>query len=63
MPVYRMDIAGLERELPVLPVNDQLSIGAFVMFGDVELTIHAAAEGHSADLRNEPAKRDPLPAG
>ena len=44
MPVYRMDIAGLERELPVLPVNDQLSIGAFVMFGDVELTIHAAAE-------------------
>ena len=44
MPVYRMDIAGLERELPVLPVNDNLSIGAFVMFGDVELTIHAAAE-------------------
>ena len=44
MPVYRMDIAGLERELPVLPVNDNLSIGAFVMFGDVALTIHAAAE-------------------
>ena len=44
MPVYRMNIAGLERDLPVLPVNDQLSIGAFVMFGDVELTIHAAAE-------------------
>ena len=44
MPVYRMDIAGMERELPVLPLNDQLSIGAFVMFGDVELTMHAATE-------------------
>ena len=44
MPVYRINIAGLERDLPVLPVNDQLSIGAFVMFGDVELTKHAAAE-------------------
>ena len=44
MPVYRMNIAGLERDLPVLPVSDQLSIGAFVMFGDVELTINAAAE-------------------
>lgn len=44
MPVYRMNIAGLERELPILPVNEKLSIGAFVMFGDVELTVHAAAE-------------------
>ncbi len=44
MPVYPMNIAGLRRELPILPVNDQLSIGAFVMFGDVELTIHAASE-------------------
>ncbi len=44
MPVYRMNIAGLERDLPILPVNEKLSIGAFVMFGDVELTVHAAAE-------------------
>ena len=44
MPVYQMDIAGLKRDLPILPVNDQLSIGAFVMFGDVELTVHAARE-------------------
>ncbi len=44
MPVYSMDIAGLQRDLPVLPVNDKLSIGAFVMFGDVELTVHAATE-------------------
>lgn len=44
MPVYHIDIAGMRRELPVLPVNDKLSIGAFVMFGDVELTVHAAGE-------------------
>lgn len=44
MPVYRMNIVGLERDLPILPVNEKLSIGAFVMFGDVELTVHAAAE-------------------
>ncbi len=41
---YEMDIAGLKRELPILPVSDSLSIGAFVMFGDVELTVHCAAE-------------------
>ncbi len=44
MAVYKMDIAGMERELPICPVNENLSIGAFVMFGDVELTQHAAAE-------------------
>ena len=44
MPEFRLNIAGLERVLPVLPVSDSLSIGAFVMFGDVELTIHVAAE-------------------
>ena len=41
---YEMDIAGLKRELTICPVSDELSIGAFVMFGDVELTVHCAAE-------------------
>ena len=41
---YEMDIAGLKRELPICPVTDDLSIGAFVMFGDVELTVHCAAK-------------------
>lgn len=44
MAVYKIDIAGMQRELPICPVNENLSIGAFVMFGDVELTQHAAAE-------------------
>ena len=41
---YEIDIAGLKRELPICKVNDDLSIGAFVIFGDVELTVHCAAE-------------------
>ena len=35
---YEIDIAGLKRQLPICPVSDTLSIGAFVIFGDVELT-------------------------
>ena len=37
-----MKIAGLERELPLCPVNDKLDIAAFICFGDVELTVAAA---------------------
>ena len=41
---YKMNIAGLERELPLCPLNDKLDIAAFVMFSDVELTVAAAGE-------------------
>lgn len=41
---YEMDVAGLKRELPICKVTDDLYIGAFVMFGDVELTVHCATE-------------------
>ena len=41
---YEMDIAGLKRALPLCKLNDELCIGAFVMFGDVELTVHCARE-------------------
>ena len=41
---YEMDIAGLKRNLPLCKVTDELYIGAFVIFGDVELTVHCAAE-------------------
>ncbi|MBQ8341079.1 MAG: adenine phosphoribosyltransferase [Clostridia bacterium] len=43
MKSYRMNIAGLDRDLPLCPLNDQLQIGAFVIFGDPELTTAAAA--------------------
>lgn len=42
--VYTMTIAGLTRRLPLCRVNDSLSIAAFVIFGDVELTVAAAGE-------------------
>lgn len=39
-----MNIAGLERDLPLCKINDELYIAAFIMFGDVEITEAAAAE-------------------
>ncbi|MCH5296659.1 MAG: adenine phosphoribosyltransferase [Ruminococcus sp.] len=44
MDTYKMKIAGLERELERFPVNDNLDIAAFIMFGDVEITEKAATE-------------------
>ena len=41
---YTIDIAGMKRELPLFPVNEDLYIAAFVIFGDVEITEHAARE-------------------
>jgi adenine phosphoribosyltransferase len=41
---YTMKIAGLERDLPICPVNEKLSIAGFIMFSDVELTVAVASE-------------------
>ena len=41
---YTLHVAGLERELPICPVNDKLSIAAFVLFSDVELTVACARD-------------------
>lgn len=41
---YTLKVAGLERELPLCPLNNELCIGAFVIFGDVELTCACARE-------------------
>ncbi len=35
---YTIEIAGLKRDLTLCPLNENLYIGAFIMFGDVELT-------------------------
>ena len=40
---YEIEIAGLKRSLPICKAGDNLYIGAFVMFSDVELTVKAAA--------------------
>ena len=39
---YKMKVAGLERALPLCKVSDSLYIGAFVIFGDPELTTACA---------------------
>ncbi len=39
---YEMHVAGLVRHLPICKLSDNLSIGAFVIFGDVELTCACA---------------------
>lgn len=41
---YTLDVAGLKRVLPICPVSDELSIAAFVIFGDVELTSASARD-------------------
>lgn len=42
MLAHSMIIAGLERKLPICRVTDDLYIGAFVIFGDCELTTACA---------------------
>ena len=41
---YHMNIAGCERDLPLCKASDSLVIGAFVIFGDVELTCACARD-------------------
>ena len=41
---YKMKIAGLERALPLCKLTEDLYIGAFVIFGDPELTTACAKE-------------------
>ncbi len=43
MNYYPIKIAGVDRKLPICKVNDDLYIGAFVIFGDTELTVAAAS--------------------
>ena len=41
---YPIEVAGLKRELPICKVTDDLYIGAFICFGDAELTEACARE-------------------
>ena len=44
MNTYSIEIAGLKRELPICKVTDDLYIGAFICFGDAEITVACARE-------------------
>ena len=39
---FTLTVAGVTRDLPLCPINDKLDIAAFIMFGDVEITIACA---------------------
>ena len=41
---YTMNVAGLDRNLPICRVTDSLYIAGFVIFGDQELTVACARE-------------------
>ena len=38
MKYYQINIEGLKRDLPLCPISDELYIGAFIIFGDPELS-------------------------
>ncbi len=44
MKEYDLKVAGLERKLPIVQISDTLEIASFVILGDAELVIRAAAE-------------------
>lgn len=44
MAVYKMTIAGCERELPICAINEHLDIAGFVMFGDLDIIECCAKE-------------------
>ena len=44
MNYYELNVAGCKRMLPLCEASPNLDIAAFIMFGDVEMTVHCAAE-------------------
>jgi adenine phosphoribosyltransferase len=56
---YKLNVAGISRDLVLCPLNDELYIGAFILFGDVELTekcaeaLYAKAPEHDVMITAE----------
>ena len=44
MATYPMHVAGLDRDFPICKVTDDLYIGAFIMFGELQ-ELFCAARG------------------
>lgn len=44
MKYYKITLGGVERDLPICPITEDLYIGAFVTFGDPELSTACAKE-------------------
>lgn len=47
---YEIEVVGIRRRLPVVPITDSLWIAAFVLWGDVEMT-NACARAIAARLQ------------
>lgn len=56
---YKLNVAGISRDLVLCPLNEELYIGAFILFGDVELTekcaeaLYAKAPEHDVMITAE----------
>ena len=44
METYDINVAGVKRSLPVVPISDTVSIASFVIFGDTEIVEPCARE-------------------
>ena len=42
MKYYKLQVAGLERDLPLCPISPELNIAAFIIIGDPELSRESA---------------------
>jgi len=42
MKTYKLELLGLERDLPIISISDKLDIASFVILGDTELVEKAA---------------------
>lgn len=44
METYKIEVAGVKRELPIIKISDNLSIASFVILGDTEIVCASAEE-------------------
>lgn len=44
MDYHRITVAGVDRDLPIVPISDKVSIAAFVIFGDTDVVEPCARE-------------------
>ena len=59
---YDITVAGVKRSLPVVPINENMSIAGFVIFGDTDVVeVLVTAEAKSIPLIYEMAKVMKMP--
>ncbi|MDU4447701.1 MAG: hypothetical protein E7I76_06865 [Anaerococcus vaginalis] len=44
MDYYKLNVCGVERNLPIIQISDNLKIASFVLLGDTELATKAGGE-------------------